>query len=471
MGESDGSWGELVEHDNELAETWDGFARLPEPGDSPALDAFVERKRITINSLVRVGARLASDNVLAFAAPGGLKFRDIVSDQRWSYAGSEWREMKIVRRDSSVCLVAEGETDGARLSDGYPDCDVAIMPAGAGYFPDTYAAQLAGYERVLVALDTDHAGERGSASIIERVPTAERFAPPANDWCEATELPPVPPPPEHPRLEAQYLVSAADLLELEPPPVISWFENALLPVAGQLVIHGWAKSFKSFLALDLMAALAQGQPWCGFEPTEEPCRVAVAQYEIVWAYYQQRVRQLRAQSNEPELFDQNFMTVTPLRRPPLMAGNTEQEDAMLRALVDADIQVFLLDPVRRATGYADLNSEQEVRPLLNFFARLQDEGITVVTCHHDNKTASRSGGGDPLGMTGAGSFAGDADTIVSVGLPKGRGQEDTCRNVHFTLRNAPGVAPRGFEMTDSGLVYSTTPHGDGMESDDSGPSI
>lgn len=471
MGESNGSWGELAEHDDELASAWDGFARLPEPGEHPAIDAFVERKRLTIGSLVRVGARLADDNVLAFAAPGGIKFRDIVSDRRWSYAGSEWREMKIIRRDSATCLVAEGETDGARLSDGYPDCDVAIMPAGAGYFPDTYAAQLARYDRVLVALDTDAAGERGATAILERVAQAERFAPPANDWCEATELPPLPPAPDHPRIEAQMLVSAGDLLDLEPPSVVSWFENALLPVGGQLVIHGWAKSFKSFLALDLMAALAQGQPWSGFEPTEEPCKVAVAQYEIVWAYYQQRVRQLRAQAPEPELFDENFMTMTPLRRPPLVAGNTEQEDAVLKALTDASVSVFLLDPIRRATGFADLNSEQDVRPLLNFFARLQDNGITVVTCHHDNKTAARSGGGDPLGMTGAGAFAGDADTIVSVAVPKGSTLDQPRRNLYFTLRNAPGVTPRGFEMSEGGLVYSTTPHGDGMESDDSGPSI
>src|SRR4051812_3374033 len=97
MGDSNAEWGALASHDDELAETWDGFERLPDAGENPALDAFIERKGISLASLVRVGARLADTHVLAFAFPGGLKFRDLVSDRRWAYAGSTWRELKVVR--------------------------------------------------------------------------------------------------------------------------------------------------------------------------------------------------------------------------------------------------------------------------------------------------------------------------------------------------------------------------------------
>jgi hypothetical protein len=471
MGDSNGGWGELAKHDDELAELYDGFGPLPEPGTNPALDAFVERKRITIPALVRLGARLASYDVIAFAFAGGVKFRDIVSDRRWSAPGSQWKAMKIVRRGSEpsdTVIVVEGETDGARLSDGY-DCDIAVLPAGAGYFPAAYAAQLGGYRLVLVGLDDDAAGNRGAEAITAMVPHAIRFAPPANDWCDTDELPELP---DAPPVEARVLVPAGELLALEPPEAVSWFEGALLPVGGQLILHGWAKSYKSFLALDLLSAIAQHQDWCCFEPAEEPAKVAVMQYEIVWAYYQRRIRALRAAAREPELFDENFLTFTPLRRPAFVAGNTTQEDAVLRALVDGGVQVFLLDPIRRATGAADLNSERDVRPLLNFYGRLQDHGITVVTCHHDNKTYARQGGGDPLGMTGVGAFAGDADTIVSVSVPKGQTLEDPRRNLHFTLRNAPAPAPRGMEMGSDGcIVYATEPWGGGLAGDESGPAI
>lgn len=471
MGESAGAWGDLARHDDEQAELWDTFIPLPEPGANLALDAFVERKHVAINSLVRLGARLANAETLAFAFPGGLKFRDLVTDRRWAYAGSVWRELKIVPHGptpTEAVIVCEGETDGAKLSEVYP-CDVAVLPAGAGYFPDAYAAQLHAYKQVLVGLDADSAGERGAKRILEAVPQAQRFAPPAKDWCETEEFPPLPAYEE--RLELKVLVPAGELLDLEPPPTISWFEQALLPVAGQLILHGWAKSFKSFLALDLCAALAQGEDWATFEPTEEPCRVAVMQYEIPWAYYQQRVRALRCAARHPDLFDLNFLTFTPLQRPRFVAGNVEQEDYVLRNLESHDVQVFLLDPVRRATGIADLNSEKEVRPLLAFFQRLQDNGVTVISCHHDNKTAARSGGGDPLGMTGVGAFAGDADTIVSVSIPKGMTVDEPTRNLHFTLRNAPSPAPRGMSMGDDGrIVYSPSPHGAAEDAGD-GPAI
>jgi len=181
---------------------------------------------------------------------------------------------------------------------------------------------------------------------------------------------------------------------------------------------------------------------------------------------------MRLNAREPELFDTNFLTFTPLRRPAFVAGNTAQEDVILKALGVADIQVFLLDPIRRATGVVNLNDTEGVRPVLNFYQRLQDSGVTVVTTHHDNKTFARSGGGDPLGMTGAGDFAGDADSIVSVSLPKGTGIEEPRRNLHFTLRNAPSLSPRGMEMDENGrIVYSTSPYGDGLAGDDSGPPI
>jgi 5S rRNA maturation endonuclease (ribonuclease M5) len=471
MGNSNGEWGELAPEDD-LAEVWDACITLPEPGENVALDAFVEAKHISIQSLVRLGARLAEPNLLAFAFPGGIKFRDLITNRRWAYAGSEWRAMKVVRHSASptdYVIVAEGETDAARLSDAYP-CDVAVMPAGALTFKPEYAKQLSGYRAVFVGLDDDAAGNRGSDAILKALPNAIRFTPPANDWCSSEEMPELP---DASTLAfVHVLVPAGELLDLEPPPVVSWFEGALLPVGGQLIIHGWAKSFKSFIGIDMLAALSQGLDWCCFEPTEEACRVVAMQYEIPWAYYQQRVRMMRAHAREPELFDRNFLSWTPMQRPSFRAGDTGQEDFVLKQLTDHDVQVFFLDPIRRATGAVDLNSEEAVRPLLDFFARLQDNGITVVTTHHDNKTYARQGGGDPLGMTGTGAFAGDADTVVSVSLPRGSSIEDPRRNLHFLLRNAPSVSPRGMAIDgEGGLTYSTTPWGDGLAGDDSGPPI
>lgn len=464
MGASNGAWGQLIEHDSELADIYDSYAALPDPGENPALDAFLERKRLSVGALVRVGARLAEPTVLAFGGPGWLKFRDLVTDRRWSYAGSDWSAMRIVPgADSERVVVVEGESDAARVSDAY-DCDVAMMPAGAGYFPDSYAEQLRGYKTVYVALDADRAGDDGAAKILAALNgSTVRHRPTENDWCAIDgELPPLP----EPRAPMPLLVAAGDLLELPEPEMISWFDHGLLPVGGQLILHGWAKSFKSFLALDLLAALAQGEPWCGFEPTEEATKVAVMQYEITWPYYRQRIGFLAAGAKQRELFDRNFLSWTPMQRPRFTAGAKGDEDFLIDALTAAGVQVFLIDPIRRSVGTADLNSEKEVRPLLAFAQRLQDAGITVVLTHHDNKTYAKSGGGDPLGMTGAGAFAGDADTIVSVSIPKGQSIESRERNLHFLLRNAPSLPARAMRMGEDGrIAYFDTALG----GDDGGP--
>lgn len=459
MGDSNGEWGQLVEHDDDLAEVWDGWPRLPESPDV-SLAGFLRAKGHGLPELLRLGARYR-DGVLCYSYGTGLKYRDIATGKRWSYVGSTYPYLKIVpasQPDGRV-IVCEGETDAGRLLVLYPSCDIAVLGAGAKHFTQAMADQLADYGQVLIGLDNDAAGQDGVTKISRLIPWAVRFAPPegCNDWCDTPEewSPALPDITEKP--DVRVLVPLGDMLTMEVPEVPSWFEHDVLPIGGFMMLHGWAKSFKTMLILDVAAALAQGQDWCGFEPTEEPCRVGIMQYELKWPYYRKRVEQLLENAREPGLLRENFLTYSPLSRPDLQAGNQKSEDRVLSNLLENNVQVLFLDPIRRTTGAIDMNDESEVRRLLGFFERLNDEGITVVATHHDNKTFARSGGGDPLGMTGSGAWAGDPDTIVSVQLPRGESLNNSVkRNVNFTLRNSPAIAPRGFEMTDSGIVYSTT---------------
>jgi hypothetical protein len=470
LGDSDGDWGDLVAHDDGLAAQWDGYERLPDPGENDALDAFCAAKRIDIPSLVRLGAKLSAPTVLAFAFPGGLKYRAVESGQRWAAAGSEWTRLKIVRagvEQSDTVIVAEGETDAARLTMLY-SVDVAVLPAGAKGIRPEYGEQLAPYQRVLLGLDNDEAGDAGCAKLAALLPHAQRFGPPGVvDWCALDPndgAPPLPDPPERMPL----LVSAGELMSIEYPECASWFEGALLPIGGQMVEHGWAKSFKSYLALDILACIAQGLPWCGFEPTEEPAKVAVVQFEIPPKFYRDRVESIRCGAREPDLFDRNFLTWTPQTRPQIKAGNKEQEAFMRAELVRAGVQVVLMDPVRRLMkAGSSMNDEDSVRYPLAFFESLQNEGITVIFTHHDNKGSAKSGGGDALDMTGSGAWAGDADSILSVSLPKGVRREDPTRNLHFLLRNGPSPTPRGFRLCDNGTItYQNDPFGPEEDSDD-----
>jgi len=484
MGESNGPWGQLAEHDAEAAAEWDGYSALPVEGENPVLDGFCRRKNITIGALLKQGARLSEDHVLCYPYDKALKYRNMNNGSMWSAPGSEFPAMKLVWQGASASnkvIVCEGETDGARLIAAY-DCDVAIMPAGAMNVTFPYVEQVRGYDVIMLGLDNDKAGNEGIAKWRGQLPQAVVFRPEAGDWCEAPDdgLPPLI---EEAPPGAVILYSAADLMTLEVPEIASYFDNALLPVGGSMVVHGWSKALKSFVSMDGMAKLATGTEWMGFGNQEEPVKVAVLQYEIPWPYYQQRVAAMREaadQSGRLDEFDEHFYTYSPLVRPQLIAGNTQQEDTVIRNLVDAGIQVFLADPVRRMAGHADLNSEQDVRKILGFFERLNDQGITVIYTHHDNKGGAAPGAaGSSADMTGSGAFSGDPDSIVNLTLPRGeRWETSRLRNISYLLRNAPSPSMKGMEIHENGtLSYSDMPHGndpaaaaeDGSE--DSAPSL
>lgn len=199
-----------------MAEVWDRFAKLPEPGVNDTLDAFCASKHIDIPALLRTRARLAQPNVLAFAYKGGIKYRNMESGERWTYVGSAFAALTIIRHSASpsdTVILVEGETDGARLSMVYP-CDVAMLPAGAKRFTRDFADQLKGYEKILIGLDNDEAGEEGAAKIQEYLPQAFRFLPPdgCNDWCSVAEG--FPPLPEKPAVDACGTIVFEDIIGL-----------------------------------------------------------------------------------------------------------------------------------------------------------------------------------------------------------------------------------------------------------------
>lgn len=449
MGQSNEEWGSLATDDQRAA--WDGYDRLPFPGESPPLDAFLARKHLDIAALVRIGARLSAPTVLAVAFEGGIKYRDVVTNRRTSYEGSTFDSLKLIPgRDSDTVILCEGETDAARLTMLY-DCDVGLLPSGAGHWTDGYATQVAHYDRVFVGLDDDQAGERGWMKIQASLPHAVRWRPPANDWCEVEGDPP--PLPEKDHVPTSLIVFAGELDSMKLPERVSWFADAILPVSGSMLIHGWTKSFKSFVGLDILAAIAQGEPWGDFESEEEAAKVAVVNYEITYPFYRERVDALRARAKRPELFDANFGTYSPLSRPRQIAGASKSEDEFFHLVEETGVQVVLIDPVRRAIGRANVNAEDDSRIFLGFAEELGRRGVTVLYVHHDNKAGAQAGGGDLTSVTGSGAWVGDADTIVSVARPKDYPKDR--RLLWFTLRNRPDPGPRQITMKDGWLKYST----------------
>ena len=162
---------------------------------------FCAEKRISVAALTMLGARVRVGTggrvELAFAGSNGngiitaIKYRPIGGDSHESRAEqpSTWLR-PIVAGDSGSLdwLLAEGETDAARLLDLLPPgAAVLVLPAGALTFKPEWAQRIPRGARVYLCHDADEAGDKGAEKAARIIgPGAIRLRPPAEgtDWCD-----------------------------------------------------------------------------------------------------------------------------------------------------------------------------------------------------------------------------------------------------------------------------------------------
>lgn len=396
---SNTEWGLLAEHNDEAAELWDSYDRLAEPGEDPLLDAFCERKNITVEGLVRLGARDAGDGVLAFAYPGGIKYRNLVTGDRWSRADSEWKQLKVVRagtEPSREVIVVEGETDAARLTMAY-GVDVAVLPAGARTVKPAYLAQLREYELVLVGTDADEAGEAGAEKILGALPHAVRLVPPYNDWCETPddELPELPEPDPGPPIRFTPLAEAVGA-HIEPAVVL--YDGVLIAEATTLLSGHPGHGKTTVVQHQTFKAMQEGR-------------------HVVWFDWENGVksyaRRLQAIALGAGLSREEAaaLVMERLHYAPF-EPLTPDEDG--RSILEATIEfypeppVIVFDSMSKAllyAGYDEDSNSEATQWFANLATPARELGATVVVIDHVAKSATRKTGYS----RGAGAKAADVD--------------------------------------------------------------
>jgi hypothetical protein len=408
---------------------WEQFSSLPplpEPGTNAAFDKFLAAKNLTRESLVRLGARwdvLEGEPAITYLFPDGLKRRGIISGKKRSEAGVTWTRSKIVHSKlgpgvAETLVIAEGETDGAFLANlAGATCDVAILPAGAKHsvLPgDDFSA----YERVLVALDADAAGNDGAATLLAATPKGQRLLPPSGlDWCESLVDRWTPEDWVVERPRKVWSVGSFVALDLGTVEDNNWFEHGIVPRQGMVAIHGPMKSLKSFVTLEFARSISTGTNFAGYVPyiAPNPGRVLVVQFEVSPFEFQRRLVSmlLDMPAAERELFKENAAVygMGDKRRPRLKATDPHFTAAIKVAAEEAEADVVIFDPVQRMTGTGSLDKTHEIEPLLDAFAQLADD-LTVIFAHHNNK-ASRNDA-SAYAMAGSQRFGADVDSILSM---------------------------------------------------------
>ncbi len=190
------------------------------------------------------------------------------------------------------------------------------------------------------------------------------------------------------------LLTGADLADLPP---LRWCVRGVLPAEGVAALYGPSASGKSFLALDMAAAIADGAHW--FD-----CRVAAA--PVVYAAlegeagFRSRV-QAWEKHHQRQLPEGLRLMLQPFKL------TTSEDVRDLAAVVPAGAVVFL-DTLNRAAPTADENSSTDMGLILESTKRLQAlTGGLVVLVHHTGKDTTK-------GLRGHSSLFAALDAAVEV---------------------------------------------------------
>ena len=200
---------------------------------------------------------------------------------------------------------------------------------------------------------------------------------------------------EPPRPEPRYKLLGAD--DLRNLPALAWRVRGVMPAVGLAGLYGPSASGKSFLGLDMAAAIAEGRQWFGCRVDGAPVVYAALEGE---GGFKLRAAAWEAYMGRPMPAGLS-MVLQPFKL-------TEPQDvADLAAVVPTGAVVFL-DTLNRAAPTADENSSRDMGEILSAAKQLQSlcNGL-VVLVHHTGKDATK-------GLRGHSSLFAALDAAVEV---------------------------------------------------------
>ena len=198
-----------------------------------------------------------------------------------------------------------------------------------------------------------------------------------------------------PKPEPRYkLLGGDDLRNLSP---LKWRVRGVLPADGLAVLYGPSASGKSFLALDMAAAISEGSSWFDCRVKTAPVVYAALEGE---AGIKLRVAAWEAHQGRP-LPAGLHMVLQPFKL-------TEPQDVQDLAAVIPPGGVVFIDTLNRAAPTADENSSKDMGGIVSAAEQLQKLiGGLVVMVHHTGKDTTK-------GLRGHSSLLAALDATVEV---------------------------------------------------------
>ena len=185
-------------------------------------------------------------------------------------------------------------------------------------------------------------------------------------------------------LEGRFTVIPAHRFASATP--VHWVIRGLLPQEGIGVIFGEPGSGKSFLALDLTAAVSRDAEWCGQEVTGGPVVYIAAEGA---GGFRKRLRAIAKHQG----FPLDGIPLGIISDAPNMLKDDDK--ALARAIkASGGAVLVVIDTLASVTPGANENSAEDMGAVIARCKRLQEAtGATVLLVHHSGKDASRGARG------------------------------------------------------------------------------
>lgn len=202
----------------------------------------------------------------------------------------------------------------------------------------------------------------------------------------------------------RYRLQTADDLLNAPPQ--RWLVRGVIPSDGMISMYGPSGSGKSFLALDLCAAIAGDEEWFGYRVTAVPVVYVALEGE---AGLSKRAQAWTAHNRRPLPEGLRFITQSlDLRN---LSDVSDLVDAVKAA---GGAGLLVIDTLNRAAPGADENSSKDMGQIIANLKVLQESiGGAVLVVHHTGKDVSK-------GLRGHSSLFAALDAVIEVKRDGGR---------------------------------------------------
>jgi len=187
------------------------------------------------------------------------------------------------------------------------------------------------------------------------------------------------------------VLESADAIANEPPPL--WTVEGIIPERGIGTIYGPPKTYKSFLAMDALAHIAEGRGWFGRRVTRRPCVYIPFEGK---GGLSSRFKALREENDGEVPFH--------VMRRKFNFRNQQDRDELVGLLNHLTAPMLVIDTLAAAAGSHDENGSKDMGEIFAILQELQEQlpGSLVMAVDHSGKDASK-------GMRGWSGKAGAVD--------------------------------------------------------------